>query len=228
VVKNTAAFTMRYGAGKPIAGSYGSDSLSNAGEELKLSYGAGTAIRDFTYSDAAPWPIGADGTGYSIVLRLPYTLPDHALPASWRLGHTFGGNPGGADSLGFAPWAASYGVSGAAADPDSDGLTNLFEYGFGAHPTQPSMNALPITARQTLTVDGVPETYLTIAFRRQIDADDLVYRVQFSGDLAAWTEDGVLVTSTPNGDGTATELWRTAAPVAANVKAFARVRVDGP
>src|SRR4029434_820362 len=71
VVKNVAAFTMRYGAGQPIAGSYGSDSLSNGGEEIKLSYGAGTAIRDFIFSDAAPWPTTADGAGYSLVRRFP-------------------------------------------------------------------------------------------------------------------------------------------------------------
>ena len=73
-----------------------------------------------------------------------------------------------------------------------------------------------------------PATYLTLSFRRQIDADDLIWHVLFSADLASWTEDGVLVSSTPNGDGTATELWRSAAPVAADAKGFARVRVDGP
>jgi hypothetical protein len=228
VVKNTAAFTLRYGAGKPIAGSYDSDSLSNDGEQLKLSYGAGTAIRDFTYEIVPSWPVGADGTGYSIVLRLPHTVPDHALPANWRLGHTPGGNPGGADSLGFAPWAAGYGVSDATADTEGDGLTNLFEYAFAAHPTQPSADAFPVTARQTLTVNGVPALYLTIAFRHQPDADDLTYHVQFSADLTTWTEDGVLVSSTPNPDGTTLDLWRTATPITATAKAFARVQVNGP
>jgi hypothetical protein len=36
---------------------------------VKLSYGAGTAIRDFTYDDEAPWPAAADGTGATLVLK---------------------------------------------------------------------------------------------------------------------------------------------------------------
>ena len=78
VVKNAAAFALRYGSGKPVAGSYGTDALSNGGERLKLSYGAGTTIRDFTYGTVAPWPPEADGAGYSLVLKQPSTLPDHA------------------------------------------------------------------------------------------------------------------------------------------------------
>ena len=225
VVKNVAAFTMRYGAGKPVAGPYLDGTLNNDGEEIKLSYGAGTTIRDFIYNDTTPWPIGADGTGYSLVLRLPETLPNHALPANWRTGRTFGGNPGGFDSLSFFTWGAPYGVTDPAADLDLDGLTNLLEYAFGTLPTQNSMSLRPFTMRETVVVQGVPGTYLTITFRRQIDADDLAYHVVFSSDLIGWTEDGVLVSSTPNGDGTTTEVWRSATPVAAIEKAFARVSV---
>ena len=228
VVKNVAAFTMRYGAGKPVAGPYLEGTLNNDGEEIKLSYGAGTTIRSFIYGDAAPWPAGTDGTGYSLVLKLPGTLPDHALPANWRASHTPGGNPGGLDSLGFATWAGPYGITDATLDSESDGLKNALEYAFGTHPWQASQSALPAVARQTITVAGIPGTYLTLAFRRQLDADDLSFHVLFSPNLASWTEDGVLVSSTPNGDGTATELWRSAAPVAADAKGFARVRVDGP
>ena len=61
IVKNVAAFTMRYGSGKPVAGSYGSSSFSNSGEQIKLSYGIGTAIRDFVFGDGPPWPAGVDG-----------------------------------------------------------------------------------------------------------------------------------------------------------------------
>jgi hypothetical protein len=76
-----------------------------------------------------------------------------------------------------------------------------------------------------VTVNGVPDRYFTLSFRRQPDADDLSYHVQFSLNLSAWTEDGVLIGSAPNGDGTVTETWRSAAPVAANAHIFARLSV---
>jgi hypothetical protein len=226
VVKNVDAFTMRYGAGKPVAGPYLSGTLSNGGEEIKLSYGAGTAIRSFIYQDSAPWPANTNGTGYSVVLKLPNTLPDHTNPANWRVSNTNGGKPGALDSFDFATWGALYGIADPAIDSDFDGLKNLLEYGFGAHPWQNSQSALPVTARQTLTVNGIPDTYLTISFRRLLDADDLAWHVLFSPDLASWSEDGVRVSSTANGDGTATEVWRSSAPVAPGEKAFGRVSLD--
>ncbi|RYD32880.1 MAG: hypothetical protein EOP86_14680, partial [Verrucomicrobiaceae bacterium] len=59
IPKNAAAFASRYSAAIPVAGSWGSQNLSNSGEQLKLSFGSGSAIRDFVYSPDAPWPTGA-------------------------------------------------------------------------------------------------------------------------------------------------------------------------
>ncbi len=62
VVKNIAAFEARYGGGLPVAGEFDGDNLSNSGEQLKLSFGAGIAIHDINeYDDIAPWPAAADG-----------------------------------------------------------------------------------------------------------------------------------------------------------------------
>ena len=69
------------------------DALSNSGEQLKLSYGAGSAIRDFTYDDNGPWPDGADGGGHGLVLTNPSTLPDPSNPMQWRLSTQAGGDP---------------------------------------------------------------------------------------------------------------------------------------
>lgn len=79
VVRNPAAFQMRYGHSLDgiIAGSYPNDILTNGGEEIKLSYGTGTPLRDFTYDDAAPWPTAADGAGPTLTLIAPMANPDH-------------------------------------------------------------------------------------------------------------------------------------------------------
>lgn len=228
VVKNAAAFAMRYGPGKPIAGSYGSDSLNNAGERVKLSYGAGTTIRDFTYGLIAPWPTGASGTGYPLVLKLPSTLPNHAVAANWRAGNKAGGDPGSPDSMDFGAWASGYGVSGAHGNPDTDALDNILEYALGSNPNVSSSSALPTGGSMPLTVNEIPGTYLTISFRRQLDADDITYHVEFAPDLVTWEEGGSLVQSTPNFDGTVTQLWRSATTMAEGTRGFVRLSVTQP
>src|SRR5690606_23274717 len=70
VVANRAAFALRYGAEKPVAGQY-SGKLDNAGEHLFLVTPDGGPIRDVNYSDDPPWPVEADGAGLSLVRRFP-------------------------------------------------------------------------------------------------------------------------------------------------------------
>jgi hypothetical protein len=76
VVKDTGAFTARYGTTMNIAGQY-SGSLSNAGERIRLEDAAGQVIQDFEYSDGW-WDI-TDGEGFSLRIIDP-TSTD---PNSW-------------------------------------------------------------------------------------------------------------------------------------------------
>ena len=105
VVKNTACFQARYGAGRPVAGVWdAADNLSNSGEEIKLSYGAGVAIHDINPTglvryDQAPWPTSPDGNGPSLTLVSPFTAPDHDIATSWRASFIPNGSPGTVDNL---------------------------------------------------------------------------------------------------------------------------------
>ncbi|MGB1259799.1 MAG: lamin tail domain-containing protein [Akkermansiaceae bacterium] len=104
VVKNKTAFEAYYGTALPVAGEYQfsvSNSLSNGGERIVLSYGADDAILDFEYSDDPPWPLEADGDGASLVLIHPEGLPDHMLAENWRASLQTDGNPGASDSVPF-------------------------------------------------------------------------------------------------------------------------------
>ena len=57
VVRNAAAFAARYGSGLPVAGVWeAGNALSDGGEEVKLSFGAGDLITSVTYDNALPWP----------------------------------------------------------------------------------------------------------------------------------------------------------------------------
>ena len=143
LARNLAAFELRYGTGLPVAGAYGPDKLSNGGEQLKLSFGAGSAIHDFTYDDTFPWPIAPDGLGYSLKLIDPKSAPDHSLSASWTGSSTFGGTPGEGEPPAFEIWQVAnftptelldLAVSGPQADPDYDGYPNVIEFGAGVDP----------------------------------------------------------------------------------------------
>jgi hypothetical protein len=225
VVKNLAAFQMRWGHAFDaiIAGSYGTDNLSNGGEQVKLSYGVGTPVVDFTYADSAPWPAAADGTGKTLSLNTPNTLPDPTIAANWKASYAVGGSPGADDLLTFDAWRSGYiGVTSPLANNDYDALVNLLEYAFAADPTFPSPTALPTRGVVTL---GALGDFLTITFTRQADAIDLAIEAQFStGPGGAWLANGILVSVNASGN-TVTETWRAPASIAAEPRQFARVQV---
>ena len=205
VVRDEGAFVLRYGPGKHIAGSYGPDNLSNGGDRVRLSDGAGTTIFDFTYGTAAPWPQAADGGGYCLRLVAPASHPDPALPESWQA------------AISYGSWSAAHGGWMAPLDDaDCDGLTALMEYALGSDP-----NAPPATAPLAV---AAADACLTLTFRRQANAMDLDYAVEFSVNLLDWTPNGVLVSSVPNADGTVTETWRGPSPTT-NPCHFARLRI---
>ena len=224
VVKNAAAFTLRYGAGKPIAGEWNADNnLANGGENLKLSHGLGTAIRDFDYDDAAPWPTGADVGGYSLVLTAAGPNPDHADPANWAASAQFGGTPGGPDAETFAQWMAANGFTDPAADPDGDGFNHLQTFALG-------IDLRPFTAVPAVETLGADQ-HLTYTSPRRRNAPGLTYTTQVSTDLVAWdgaAEASEILSTTDNGDGTETVRVKVAAAAVVPGKVFVRCLVSQP
>ena len=83
VVRNQAAFEMRYGTGLPVAGEW-DGKLDNSTERVKLSYGAGETVIDFTHFDSGSWDPAADGNGSSLTLVHPSALPNHDSGLNWR------------------------------------------------------------------------------------------------------------------------------------------------
>src|SRR5262249_47422920 len=69
LARNGSAFASKY-PGVPIRGAY-SGQLDNAGETITLSYPVGGNVFSVTYDDVAPWPVAADGYGFSIVPKQP-------------------------------------------------------------------------------------------------------------------------------------------------------------
>ena len=70
-------------------------------------------------------------------------------------------------------------ISGDAADPDGDGISNLFEYAFNLDPKQPS----PANQIQT----SLDANYISIIYPKAVAATDLTFRVEQSSDLITWS-----------------------------------------
>ncbi len=92
VAKNLAAFTARYGQGRPVAGVY-TGSLSNSGETIRLESLTAQTIHEFTYDDSGSWPGRADGGGST--LEVVSVAGDYNDPANWQPSVEYGGTPGG-------------------------------------------------------------------------------------------------------------------------------------
>lgn len=95
LARNAAQFTNKY-PGIPLRGIY-TGRLDNAGEPLRLVSPIGGTILSVTYNDRAPWPVTADGSGYSIVPVNPNANPDTNEGRNWRNSTFPGGSPGADD-----------------------------------------------------------------------------------------------------------------------------------
>jgi Lamin Tail Domain/CotH kinase protein len=85
-----------------VLGPY-TNSLKTSGT-VRLYDEQGAKLLDIGYSEAAPWPMGADGTGHSIVLARPsYGEGD---PQAWDRSDVVGGSPGSAESYQASPLRA--------------------------------------------------------------------------------------------------------------------------
>jgi len=221
LVDTAVAFEARYGTGLPIAGSF-SGNLSNEGERLVLlNAGLGT-IRDFTYGTAAPWPDAASANGSSLNLVSPTSNPDHSLAASWHFSASPGGTPGAPEVSGYGLWKTMNGFPGDLSDDDRDGIPALLEYAMGGNPNSPSL--LPTGEIMSLDVAGMTADYLVIAIIRKIGTTEVVLTAQTSTAISAWDDNPVLLTTTPNGDGTETLRFRSATPFSENPRQFIRAK----
>ncbi len=94
LARNTTAFQARY-PGVPVFGAF-SGQLDNAGEIIRLSTASGATILSVAYNDRAPWPLAADGYGFSAVPRVGQALNSDA-GQHWRASRNPGGSPGADD-----------------------------------------------------------------------------------------------------------------------------------
>ncbi|MBN2506653.1 MAG: lamin tail domain-containing protein [Verrucomicrobia bacterium] len=95
LARNPDAFHSRY-PGVAVSGVYGAQ-LANAGETLRLATPLGNTVFDVTYNDRAPWPLAADGHGFSAVPRHARAPDNSDEGTHWRASALPGGSPGADD-----------------------------------------------------------------------------------------------------------------------------------
>jgi hypothetical protein len=215
IARNLATFHAAYGTDRPVAGVFANGSaLSNSGELVKLEDAYNGTIREFTYTDGAPWPTGADA-GHSLVLIAPETNPDHALAANWRASARLGGNPGGQDAVRFPEDPAG--------DSNGNGERDLIDYVLGN-----DLGLPPIFPKLTLQSDplGRPGT-LRLSYPASLSAEDAEIGLFFSTDMTAWQDAAAhleLVSRELLGDGRELITWRIKPPLRDEPRIFMRLR----
>lgn len=180
MVKDAAAFELAFGAGKPVAGTF-AENLDNGGSPVLLRRADGSTLHSFAYSDDPPWPVEADGDGYSLVLVNPRSNPDLNNPLSWRASAVAtGGSPGEADTQSYAQWKAEHGNPADDADSDGDGLNTRLEYFMGGDPAVADQGLAPQFYREE---DGT----IFISVMRSVLAEEVMPVLQSTTNLTGWS-----------------------------------------
>jgi hypothetical protein len=224
VVKNRNAFEQRYGgdSSRRIAGEFDNDSnLRNSGERLELTGIDSNLIRGLTYNDRNPWPTGADGAGFSLVLDSPRGNPEHDLSTSWRQSTVAGGSPGTGESV------ATTFTGDPNADNDGDGLNRLIEFALGSSDDDPAdgVDVLSSTIETIAGPAGERGDYIILSFHRNLAAG-IRLTVESSSDLRTWKDDTVLFDEASVGAGESRVRYRMATPLERGGSTYLRLRID--
>jgi hypothetical protein len=136
-----------------------------------------------------------DPAGTTTSETVPYALntagdfDGDGIPDTWEIAHNLDPND-------------ATGTQGATADTDYDGLNTFGEYAFVLNLTASDAKDAATTSTAINPADG--KRYLTLTYRKRLNATGLTYTVQTSSDLTTWTPNGPdiePITTTPAGDG---------------------------
>ncbi|MCZ6674728.1 MAG: lamin tail domain-containing protein [Verrucomicrobia bacterium] len=180
------------------------------------------------YGIKQPWPVPDAGSSIEKISRNLLGLE----PNNWQVSLSTEASPGMAQDLDFSTWQRmhfnnqeinSSDLVDPAKDFDGDGILNIFEYAFGLDPRILQLESGP----RSLVVQESGNQYRAISFTQLIYGEDLVYKVQESGDLFNWNDATNLIQfwRTNNGDGTELIVLRAPDPLLPPDEWFQRLKI---
>ncbi len=101
LARNPTEFAKRY-PGITVRGTF-SGRMDNGGEVLTVSHVLGGNAIVLEYNDNVPWPVAADGFGFSAVNRDPLSSPAPESGEKWRASAQIHGSPGMDDPVALMP-----------------------------------------------------------------------------------------------------------------------------
>jgi len=125
------------------------------------------------------------------------------------------------------PELADTSISGPAATPAGDGISNLMKYALGLDPWTDGVSGLPVGSILT----SGSGSYLTLTYTQVLSATDITYAPQVSTDLETWYSGPgytTVISTTPNvGQGTENVTVQSVNPVGGEAGEFMRLQVTG-
>ena len=229
---NIATVAVQVGAPLPAAGL--TASAGNAQVALNWTRSSSAASYNVGRSTASGGPytiianVPASGTGapsYTDATAANGTTYYYVVSGVNALGAGAGSSEAAARPVQtFAQWAATAFpgqtdalVTGPAADPDGDGVSNLAEYFFGTNPQRGDAAATVVTC----TRDG--QGNALVGFRQAKGLVGVTCTVQQSADLVFWTDTGVAVTILS--DAGSDDLMQAVVPVGTSARRFFRLSI---
>lgn len=227
VVKNPAAFALRYGAGLPVYGPY-EGNLANDGETVTLRSIVHEIIARVRYRDT--WSPATDGVGYTLTLANSDALPaSYDAVTAWAVSAEPGGSPGRANGVVFTQeftlWQQQRfaeeewddpGRGAPLADPDRDGAVNLLEFAFATDPWQ--SHSFP-----RLNINRI-ENQVSVSYLRPRITCGITYFLEESANGRVWTPVTTAQPAVPEADGTL-ESVTAVLPLSSVAQKLLRVRV---
>ncbi|HDQ44149.1 MAG TPA: T9SS type A sorting domain-containing protein, partial [bacterium] len=145
LASNREYFISRYGFAP--AGQY-EGQLDNSGERVVLENADGDTLVDMRYGNTFPWPVSANGGGYSMVIRSPLPGVDPAVGTNWKRSAEIHGSPGAKDI-----------ATSVRKDPQAEtGTPSFMLYQNYPNPFNPQTALrfdMPVSGRVTLTIHNI-------------------------------------------------------------------------